>query len=87
MPAVEWLVAQSDLNERFAGAVPFARAFARVLGGHYHLCAAAADPEGPRMKLAGFYVKRLLPEHESLLVAARSGADNLYALSPEEMAA
>ena len=84
---VEWLVAQSDLNERFAGAVPFARAFARVLGGHYHLCAAAADPEGPRMKLAGFYVKRLLPEHESLLVAARSGADNLYALSPEEMAA
>ena len=32
----EWLVAQSDLQERFAGSVPFLRAFARVLGGHMH---------------------------------------------------
>ncbi len=32
---VEWLVAQSDMNTRFAGSVPFLRAFARVLGGYY----------------------------------------------------
>ena len=35
----EWLVEQ-DLTDRFAGAVPYLRAFARVLGGHAHLAAA-----------------------------------------------
>mgnify|MGYP001793849381 CR=1 FL=1 len=83
----EWLVAQSDLNERFAGAVPFLRAFARVLGGHYHLQAAQADPGGPREKLARFYIKRLLPEHAGLLTHARAGAAELYDLSVDELAA
>jgi acyl-CoA dehydrogenase len=41
--AVEWLVAQSDMTTRFAGSVPFLRAFARVLGAHYHLKAAMAE--------------------------------------------
>ncbi len=40
--ATEWLVAQ-DMNDRFAGAVPYLRAFARVLGSHYHLRAAMAE--------------------------------------------
>ncbi|WP_158969073.1 acyl-CoA dehydrogenase [Chachezhania sediminis] len=84
--AVEWLVGQ-EMNERFAGAVPFARAFARVLGGHYHLKAAAAEPAGPRVKLAAFYVNRLLPEHESLLQSARAGAEGLYAISTDDLAA
>ncbi|MEC9311436.1 MAG: acyl-CoA dehydrogenase, partial [Pseudomonadota bacterium] len=35
--ATDWLVGQGDLQNRFAGAVPYLRAFARVLGGHYHL--------------------------------------------------
>lgn len=30
--ATEWMVAQTEMNNRFAGAVPFLRAFARVLG-------------------------------------------------------
>lgn len=83
----EWLVAQSDLNERFAGAVPFLRAFARVLGGHYHLQAALAEPGGAREKLARFYIKRLLPEHVGLLAHARAGAAELYDLSADELAA
>ena len=83
----EWLVAQTDLNERFAGAVPFLRAFARVLGGHYHLQAALADPGGAREKLARFYIKRMLPEHAGLLTHARAGASDLYALSADELAA
>ena len=33
--ALDWMVAQDDLNQRFAGAAPFLKAFARVLGGHY----------------------------------------------------
>ena len=85
--AVEWLVAQKDMNARFAGSVPFLRAFARVLGGHYHLRAAMADPDGPRARLARFYILRLLPEHDALLAHARAGAADLYALSEEDLAA
>ncbi|MGY9046984.1 acyl-CoA dehydrogenase [Puniceibacterium antarcticum] len=85
--AVEWLVGQSDMNTRFAGAVPFLRAFARVLGGYYHLRAAVADPEGARARLARFYILRLLPEHVGLLAHARVGAEDLYALSLEDLAA
>ena len=83
----EWLTAQSDLNTRFAGAVPYLRAFARVLGGHYHLRAAMADPSGARAKLARFYIRALLPEHAGLLAHTQTGADDLYALSADELAA
>ena len=84
----EWLVGQSDLNDRFAGAVPYLRAFARVLGGYYQLKAAAADlTPGTRMALARFYILRLLPEHTGLLIHARAGAEDLYALSVDGFAA
>ena len=85
--ATEWLAAQSDLQERFAGAVPYLHAFARVLGSHFHLMAAMADPGGAREKLARFYIQRLLPEHASLLVHAQAGAEDLFALSVDELVA
>ncbi|MCA8881981.1 MAG: acyl-CoA dehydrogenase, partial [Rhodobacteraceae bacterium] len=86
--AIAWMVAQSDATERNAGAVPFLRAFARVLGGHFHLCAAVAEGTGgARSKLAAFYIHRLLPEHAALLVQARAGAGDLYALDPDDLAA
>lgn len=85
--ATEWLNTQSDLQARFAGAVPYLKAFARVLGGHFHLMAAMADQGGPREKLARFYIKRLLPEHAGLLAHAQAGADDLFALSVDELAA
>ena len=85
--AVDWMTGQSDVNQRFAGAVPFLRAFARVLGGHYHLAAAIAEGgDGPRSKLARFYIERLLPEHTGLCTHATAGADGLYALTPEDFA-
>ncbi|GGO54799.1 hypothetical protein SAMN05444398_103132 [Roseovarius pacificus] len=85
---LDWMLGQSDLTQRFAGAVPFLRAFARVLGGHYHLAAAIAEGgDGPRTRLARFYITRLLPEHEGLLAHATAGADDLYALSPEDLSA
>ena len=83
----EWLAGQGDLNDRFAGAVPYLRAFARVLGGHYHLAAAVAVPDSARVKLARFYIQRLLPEHESLLNHASSGAEDLFAMTVEELSA
>ncbi|MDX8352812.1 acyl-CoA dehydrogenase [Cognatiyoonia sp. IB215182] len=84
--ATEWLVAQDNLNDRFAGAVPYLRAFARVLGGHVHLMAAIKGDEA-RLKLATFYIKRLLPEHVGLLAHTREGADDLMAITAEDLAA
>ncbi len=82
--ATEWLVAQSA-DDRNAGAVAYLRAFARVLGAHYHLKAALTDPAGPRARLARVFIDRLLPEHESLLVQLRAGAAALYALTAEDL--
>ena len=84
--AVEWMAAQRVFNDRFAGATGFLRAFARVLGAHYHLCAAMNEPEpGPREKLARFYINSLLPEHIGLLDQARQGAKDIYAFHPDEL--
>jgi hypothetical protein len=84
--ATEWLVAQST-QDRFAGAVPYLRAFALVMGGHIHLAAALADPDGARAKLARFFIIRRLPDHIGALAEAQSGADGLFALSTDELAA
>ena len=82
--ATEKLVAM-EMNDRFAGAVPYLMAVARVLGGHFHLRAALADEA--RLKLARVFLNRLLPEAHSLLAQAAAGADDLYALSAEELSA
>lgn len=85
--STEQLVGQTDLNNRFAGAVPYLAGFARVLGGYYHLLAAQAEGgNGPRTKLAAFYINRLLPEHSGLFEHAKQGAADLYAISIDELA-
>ena len=82
----DWLLARTDMNDRFAGAVPYLRAFARVLGAQAHLAAAMTGETG-RVSLATFYIRRLLPEHAALLVHVREGAADLMAITPEELAA
>ena len=83
----EWMLSQKDMADRFAGAVPYLRGFARILGGYYHLCAAAHEKgDGARTKLAIFYIHSLLPEYSGLLAQAMQGADDLYALDLEELA-
>lgn len=84
--ATDWVVEQTNLDDRFAGAVPYLKAFARVLGGHFHLGAAMAEPGGPREKLARFYINRMLPEHSGLLAAATAGAEGTFALTLDELA-
>ena len=83
----DWLIAQEDLTDRFAGAVPYLNAFARVLGAHFHLQAALVNRNGSREKLARFYVNRLLPEHVSLLEQVRVGQNDLYAMDLDELSA
>jgi alkylation response protein AidB-like acyl-CoA dehydrogenase len=86
--ATEWMVEQGNLNDRFAGASSFLRAYARVLGGYYHLRASLCDAgQGPRTALARFYIKSLLPEHAGLIVAACQGAEELYALTDDDLVA
>jgi hypothetical protein len=82
--ATETLLTQ-EMNDRFAGAVPYQRAFARILGSHFHLKAAMADPA--RTDLARFAIRRLLPQHAAHLAHAREGAAGLYALTPEALSA
>ncbi|MCV2874077.1 acyl-CoA dehydrogenase [Defluviimonas sp. WL0050] len=80
--ATEWMVGQAP-TDRQAGATAYLRAFARVLGAHFHLRAATAD-EG-RQALAAFYIRRTLPQHAADLAEARDGADTVFALSPEAL--
>ena len=81
--ATETLLAQ-PMNDRFAGAVPYQRAFARVLGAHFHLIAASTD--AGRAPLARFAIRRLLPEHAALLAQMREGGAGVYAVTPELLA-
>ena len=80
----EWLVGTAPAD-RNAGAVPYQRAFALVLGAQAHLAAALASDS--RTPLAAFYIKRLLPELTGLLAHVREGSDELMAIRPEDLAA
>ena len=82
--ATKWMLDQSELNERFSGAVPYLCCFARVFGASAHLKAAHIDPK--RVHLARFYIERLLPEAPALAAMACRGSATLYDLSPEELA-
>ncbi|MFQ6547542.1 acyl-CoA dehydrogenase [Aestuariibius sp. 2305UL40-4] len=81
----EWLVEQ-DMTDRFAGAAAYLKAFARVLGGTYHLASAIHGDES-RQRLAALYIRRLLPEHVALLAQVRDGAGTVAALTNEDLAA
>ena len=82
--ATEWLVAQ-PMAERFSGAMPYLRAFARLLGAHYHLRAAQAG-DGKRRRLAAFYIQRMLPEQAAHIAALRAGAEPVMALDAGDLA-
>ena len=75
----------SGLEDRFAGAVPYLHAFARVLGAVSHLRAAAAGGEAQRV-LARIYITRVLPRYAADLVEAGAGVDDLNALDDAVMA-
>ena len=82
--ATEAMLAASPLD-RAAGSMPFLRAFARVMGGGYHLRAARVS--AGRAALARVYAGRLLPEVDALVAQARAGAADLYGLADADLAA
>jgi alkylation response protein AidB-like acyl-CoA dehydrogenase len=81
----EWLVSR-PADDRNAGAVPYLRAFARVLGAEAHL-RAALHGDAARRQLALFHIRRLLPEHAAAIAHVREGAGDLLALTPADLAA
>jgi acyl-CoA dehydrogenase len=73
-----WLAA-AERNDRYAGAVPYLRAFALVLGGHYLVRGALAAPgDRTRQALAAFQVRQMMAEVPALAARAREGAAPLY---------
>ncbi len=83
--ATDWMLASDTMNDRFAGAVPYLRAWGLLLGGHYLLKAAEAD--GAHAPLARFHISQMLPQIPALLAAATAGAEQLYALDAEAFSA
>ncbi len=77
------------MPDRFAGAVPYLRAFARVLGAHYHLPAALAEGgEGPRDRAgAVLHHAAAAGTCRHCWPMSREGAEELYALGPDDLAA
>ena len=71
---------ERNLPVRFAGAVPYLTAFARVLGGLYHLRAVQAGGES-HLALARVFMARVLPRHASDLAEAVAGLDDLTGIS------
>ncbi len=76
---------ERDLPQRFAGAVPYLTAFARVLGAHYLLRAAVRGGAG-YLALARVHSLRVLPGHASDLQQALAGLDDLAALDDAHLA-
>ncbi|RYH01631.1 acyl-CoA dehydrogenase [Salipiger sp. IMCC34102] len=78
-------IATLETPDRFAGAVPFLMAFARVLGGHAHL-KAALEGDAARQRLATFYITRLLPDVGGLIAQVRTDSAELMSLTADDLA-
>ncbi|MEL6167074.1 MAG: acyl-CoA dehydrogenase [Pseudomonadota bacterium] len=85
--ATETIVARS-VSDRLPASAAYLRAFARVLGGHVHLLSAIAEGgEGPRTRLARFYMARLLPESGGLFAQVAADPSSVLDVTPDDLAA
>jgi len=85
--ATDWMLAAPEMNERFAGATPYLRAWGQTLGAHYLLKAALADPSDKRLALARFHIHQALPHAHAHARAATAGAAPLYAIDADTITA
>ena len=84
--AVTNAMLEMDMTDRGAGAAPYQRLMALVVGGKGLARAAAAGGETD-IAAAKFFAAAILPETGALRAAATTGKDLLYALTPEAMTA
>jgi len=76
--AIDWMISQNDLNDRYSGADPFLRAFALMLGGNYMIKTMLITEQEDKKELAHFYIKNLLPFCSIESSISTFGANNLY---------
>ena len=79
----EWMLS-ADTETRLGGASDYLAAFARVLGGWFHLKAALANSDSKH--LAALYAARVLPAAGAHLAVTRAGASDLEGLSSDDFA-
>ncbi len=100
--ATGWLFEHREsFNDVFAGATPYLRAFATVVGGALLAKGAAAAQQAldsgdhggfspaflaGKVTVARFYAQQLLPSVHGLVGAVTAGADDLYGIDPEQLA-
>ncbi len=95
----DWILEHREQpNDVFAGATPYLRIFATVVGGWLLAIGAKAAWEQldagegeagfleARIVTARFYAEQLLPQVAGLAGAVTAGAEDLYALSPDQLA-
>jgi 3-(methylthio)propanoyl-CoA dehydrogenase len=98
----DWIFEHRETpNDVFAGATPYLRIFGTVVGGMLLAKGAAAaqrllddgdtatfsaDYLEARITVARFYAEQLLPQVHGLVGAVTAGADDLYELSPAQLA-
>jgi 3-(methylthio)propanoyl-CoA dehydrogenase len=92
--ATEWMLrtARKDPNAILAGSSPYLRMWGLVLGGWLMARSALAAPAAEdrevadtQLVLARFYAEQLLPQAAGLLGAATAGAEDLFALTPQQL--
>ncbi|MBX3088453.1 MAG: acyl-CoA dehydrogenase [Cryobacterium sp.] len=77
-----------DPNSVLAGSSPYLRIWGIVIGGWLVAKAALVDKKDEtRLGVAKFYSSQILPQAGGLIPAATAGADQLFALSLEQLAA
>ena len=84
----DWMRDCDEMNDRFAGSVPYLRLFALTLGAHYLAKGALAAPDDTgRVALARFFATQIAPQTVGLAAAATQGAAPLYAMDAETLIA
>lgn len=84
--ATRWMLKCESLNDRYAGATPYLKAFALVIGGYYHLKGALAESNSnTQIKLARFYLAHVLGEAIHLCKTSTLGSAAIYAITVEEL--
>ena len=81
MKALDWMISQNDLNQRFCGASSFLNAFALLLGANYMLKAVLVSNDLKRIELAEFFINQLLPFANVEASVSCKGSNHIYGTS------
>ena len=76
--ALDWMIKQNDLNDRYSGAASFLRAFALILGANYMSKTLLTTNDKDKVELAQFFLNNILPFCNIESSISTLGKNNLY---------